>query len=92
MIKNFLQCTYQSANLPRIHVKPEDFIKIVDEINNVIIFRESYTSVGKRLSLTGYAGDKEPDIFIIKGGIIISTDASLSITNLEEFKTMLLEK
>jgi len=79
-------------NIPRIHIKPHDFIKIVDEISDKFIFREYSYQKGKRLSLSGYAGDKEPDIFIIYMGFIISTDAPISMTNLEEFRKMLLEK
>jgi hypothetical protein len=79
-------------NLPRIHISPENFSNIIDEMKDVIIFREYGVPAATRFSLIGYAGNKVPDIFIVYNGIIISTDASISITNYKDFKINLIKK
>jgi hypothetical protein len=91
MLENFIESLTPIYNLPHIRVKPEDFIKIVEMKSDVIIFREWIDPKVKRFSLTGFAGDNEPDIFIIYQGVIIHTDANRSLTTLNEFKQRVLE-
>jgi hypothetical protein len=85
MFERFIESQYLSKNIPLIHVKSEDFISIVDELADAIIFRE-YDNPEVRRILSNYSGDRDPDIFIIYNGMIVSTDAPTKITDYEEFK------
>jgi hypothetical protein len=92
MLETFIECQSPIYNLPHIRVKPEDFIKIVETKTDFIIFREWIDPKATRFSLTGFAGDSEPDIFIIHQGVIIHTDAERTVTNMIAFKLLLSKK